>query len=1451
MVHVDLWSKSTPLGTTPVVFCVGKSGAPRFWSICLCTALVFILLTTWGSNRFPSMAAGAEPPSDRTAPAATPPGAAPAADDLAAPQRPTAAFVDLDRSPIGPLLDERLLANLAAMWLERNAIDAVLTEQRLAHLTKASAGRRRVALGQLLKANVLVLLRTEKVGEEDVAVLVVAETAGGLRLISKRVPVAEEPVATIDLLERLVQYGIERSTEKIEEVYAVPPFYSRDLSFEYSYMSAAYAGYLEKRLSSLPGVLVVELAEANAIAREYQIADPAGVVKRPVPIYVIGEYRNVGRAADLGVSSPLLRATRTTGERERVRERSLSAARLGRGPERQITVKLHIKRGNETIAAEERTLAQREVANFLWSTLTAAVREHGGDAPASNINLEAQQLAERAEAFFKVGDWVETLALTEASLLLRPKQPEILGLAARAAARLGKRLDYCETVEESVTAIRNKRRALEHLKSLRECQPDLGLLYLACIRSAPRFYGEQSPGLKHTWPEEVVAPYQKQASEWRELLLEMARQYADAGMVDHCRSLLFLAADGWDAKRVYAEKLPLMLACDDHEDPEKFARDFLHGFVDSFEGREFLEKLRTAKDASPQLRQFAEDRWQKLVGQPQPPAKVSPAPSPNASSSGKGPPPKTTPKPALPDRQKCAVLSRVNIRLLDDELNRWPSFPFRGIRPPGGIPRAPNAPSMRGVPPMRGMPYMPGSPGVPVLRGISGCLPLDNGMDVMWQFQGVVCLMKDKGIARVVWRPRDRNTLVQSVDYDGRYVWIAAAVHRQAPEVWVVDPQDGTKWQITKDHGLPLHAFREERGGIANALVAGVAPRQAIVAGSFDRAWLAKVDFDPNGEHKVEVFHEAREIPERRTSVTKNNLDVVFVPQKMLVFTNEETSEKRVVVFRDMGHPFLVDPATLKVEISESIRQVHESDDFLRGVWYYRAPLPSDPKKIGVVSQSWPGGDLTELARDVPNIGKVFCHEGRIHLVTDHSWDRPKVDGSRLASVERIPRVLLPDMKNPRSHLTLSRFSVFRSNHYGLLASWMTPPMAPAALAEVRFEIRDMNPPPPPPANPKPAPRKNVPRYTPEPIDLLLVDEVEARLHDPYERIREASTVAISPDGSLFVTKGTTPNRDRIPEPFMVLWSAKDLQPLRVSRTRSAASPKFMPDGTQLVSQGVSARFWDLATGKHTGSISPSGTYRNYLPRWSIERSYFDPIERRMFSVGNLGYPANVRQWDFENRRPIVLESLESIVGFLPDGSLAASLRTIPRKLVAWNPDDHSYRVLWDALRGKLLAMSPEGDRLITSNDYEVVNGRYEQNQRIRLWDVRTGREIPIFDPRAVEPFYVTRLNDEMAVCAAFHRSKYEQFPKLSFELKSCAECAGQVRYWAARNLASNCRAAMVSFADGKVALQEAGDEEVIVPVEHLSAMDRRFVQEFAVFLGKPAEVDRPGTSPLPGHVNR
>jgi hypothetical protein len=104
----------------------------------------------------------------------------------------TAALVDFDGSTLGKALEARLLQKPGIHWVERTEIDKVLQEQKLQALFSAEGIGDRSALGRLIHADVLVLLRKVAVSTYDPRAqttqathrldLVVCETKQGLRL---------------------------------------------------------------------------------------------------------------------------------------------------------------------------------------------------------------------------------------------------------------------------------------------------------------------------------------------------------------------------------------------------------------------------------------------------------------------------------------------------------------------------------------------------------------------------------------------------------------------------------------------------------------------------------------------------------------------------------------------------------------------------------------------------------------------------------------------------------------------------------------------------------------------------------------------------------------------------------------------------------------------------------------------------------------------------------------------------------------------------------------------------------------------------------------------------------------------------------------------------------------------------------------------------------------------
>jgi hypothetical protein len=214
---------------------------------------------------------------------------------------PRCAWIATTDSPVLTLAEATILANPRATWLERNEIARVLAERKLQEAFGAEAVSARVGLGDLLKADILVLARIGNTGEQQFAEMVVAESAGGMRILSRRISLSKDTESDAARLCELVKAGLTKYGETIREVFAVSPFLSQDLGFEYEHLRSAYARLLQEMLLAQRGVLVVELEEAEALAREYELAAPGSGPTRRLPTYVLGEYRHEGRGEAWGI----------------------------------------------------------------------------------------------------------------------------------------------------------------------------------------------------------------------------------------------------------------------------------------------------------------------------------------------------------------------------------------------------------------------------------------------------------------------------------------------------------------------------------------------------------------------------------------------------------------------------------------------------------------------------------------------------------------------------------------------------------------------------------------------------------------------------------------------------------------------------------------------------------------------------------------------------------------------------------------------------------------------------------------------------------------------------------------------------------------------------------------------------------------------------------------------
>ena len=115
--------------------------------------------------------------------------------------------------------------------LERSEIDKVLQEQSFQMAFAPEGGADRRQLGNLLKADILVILHARGTEEVRSLDIVIAETKTGLRVLTDIVSWDEkDPLTTVSEISGAVKRGLAKASEPTRMIAAVPPFVSDDLS---------------------------------------------------------------------------------------------------------------------------------------------------------------------------------------------------------------------------------------------------------------------------------------------------------------------------------------------------------------------------------------------------------------------------------------------------------------------------------------------------------------------------------------------------------------------------------------------------------------------------------------------------------------------------------------------------------------------------------------------------------------------------------------------------------------------------------------------------------------------------------------------------------------------------------------------------------------------------------------------------------------------------------------------------------------------------------------------------------------------------------------------------------------------------------------------------------------------------------------------------------------------
>ncbi|MCH7812695.1 MAG: hypothetical protein IID40_01615 [Planctomycetes bacterium] len=177
-------------------------------------------------------------------------------------------------------LEERLSRTQALLLLNRSEIDKILAEHKLSLAVGDSTRASRKNWGQVLRVDLLVLLEARPVEDGTIIELDLVETRHGLRLARDAFVWNDRSGETADWIARRVTQTARRVGAPFTRLFAVPPFESEDLLYDYAHLKTSYARAVERVLSTVPEVVVVELNHAHEIAGELALSGGNNRVER-------------------------------------------------------------------------------------------------------------------------------------------------------------------------------------------------------------------------------------------------------------------------------------------------------------------------------------------------------------------------------------------------------------------------------------------------------------------------------------------------------------------------------------------------------------------------------------------------------------------------------------------------------------------------------------------------------------------------------------------------------------------------------------------------------------------------------------------------------------------------------------------------------------------------------------------------------------------------------------------------------------------------------------------------------------------------------------------------------------------------------------------------------------------------------------------------------------------
>jgi len=285
---------------------------------------------------------------------------------------------------VADVLEAQLDSTAAIDLVNRSDLEKVLAEQTLSAAFTPEGITSRVQLGRIAKADLLVFLQVLSGPDGQAVEASVAETRRGLRLVgTQRVWRSDAVQAIATAFVDAVRKGRTLAADTNLRVFAVPPFESEDFATEHEHQRRGFARVVEAMLASVPATAVVELTEAQALARETTLGGET--IARTLPYYIFGEYQS----------------SRTEG-----------------GTEFHVTTKL--RHGAAVVAESRRAhVSASGMGTALHETTHELVSAIPGIPTITfPTAVEARLLAGRGNVFRQIGEWDMAIPLYESALLL-------------------------------------------------------------------------------------------------------------------------------------------------------------------------------------------------------------------------------------------------------------------------------------------------------------------------------------------------------------------------------------------------------------------------------------------------------------------------------------------------------------------------------------------------------------------------------------------------------------------------------------------------------------------------------------------------------------------------------------------------------------------------------------------------------------------------------------------------------------------------------------------------------------------------------------------------------------------------------------------------------------------------------------------------------------------------